>query len=55
MEPMRELAERLSDIPGVVAVTLGGPHAGGPVQADSDWHFGLHLGTGSADPLSGGE
>jgi hypothetical protein len=39
---MRELAERLIDIPGVVAVTLGGPHAGGPVQADSDCHFGLY-------------
>jgi hypothetical protein len=44
MGPMRELAERLIDIPGVVAVTLGGPHAGGPVQGDSDWHFGLYYG-----------
>jgi hypothetical protein len=42
MGPMRELAERLIDIPGVVAVTLGGPHAGGPVQADSDCDFGLY-------------
>jgi hypothetical protein len=41
MGPMRELAERLIDIPGVVAVTLGGPHAGG-VEADSDCHFGLY-------------
>jgi hypothetical protein len=41
---MRELAKRLIDIPGVVAVTLRGPHAGGPVRADSDWHFGLYYG-----------
>jgi hypothetical protein len=39
MGPMRELAKRLIDVPGVVAVTLGGPHACGPVQADSGWHF----------------
>jgi hypothetical protein len=28
----------------VVAVTLGGPHAGGPVRADSSWGFGLYYG-----------
>ena len=44
MGPRRELAERLIDIPGVVAVTLGGPHAGGPVRADSNWRFGLYYG-----------
>jgi hypothetical protein len=42
MRPVRELADRPIEIPGVVAVTLGGPHAGGPVQADSDCHFGLY-------------
>jgi hypothetical protein len=30
------------EIPGVVAVTLGGSRAGGVIHADSDWDFGLY-------------
>ena len=39
---MRELAEPLSRIPGVVAVTLGGSRATGAAREDSDWDFGLY-------------
>jgi Nucleotidyltransferase domain len=39
---VRELAERLIEIPGVVAVTLGGSRAGGVIHPDSDWDFGLY-------------
>ena len=39
---MRELAEQLMEIPGVVAVTLGGSRAGGVIHPDSDWDFGLY-------------
>ena len=39
---MREIAERLSKIPGVVAVTLGGSQATGTATDDSDWDFGLY-------------
>jgi len=39
---VRELADRLMDIPGVVAVTLGGSRAGSVLHSDSDWVFGLH-------------
>lgn len=39
---MRELAERLSEIPGVVAVALGGSRAAGTPREDSDWDFGLY-------------
>jgi predicted nucleotidyltransferase len=42
MRPVRELAERLIKIPGVVAVALGGSRAGGPIHPDSDWDFGLY-------------
>jgi hypothetical protein len=42
MGAVRELAERLTEIPGVVAVTLGGSRAGGVVHPNSDWDFGLH-------------
>jgi hypothetical protein len=35
---VRELAKRLIEIPGVVAVTLGR----GPMQPDSEWGFGLY-------------
>jgi hypothetical protein len=40
MGPVRELAERLIEIPGVVAVTLGGSRAGGAIHPDSDWGSG---------------
>lgn len=39
---MREIADRLGQIPGVVAVTLGGSRATGTATADSDWDFGLY-------------
>jgi hypothetical protein len=42
MGPVRELADRLIEIPGVVAVTLGGSRASGSAQADSDWGFRLY-------------
>jgi hypothetical protein len=42
MGAVRELAERLMELPGVVAVTLGGSRAGGHTAPDSDWEFGLY-------------
>jgi hypothetical protein len=39
---VRELAEQLMQVPGVVAVTLGGSRAGGVIHPDSDWDFGLY-------------
>lgn len=39
---MREIAARLAQIPGVVAVTLGGSRATGEAGPDSDWDFGLY-------------
>lgn len=39
---MRELAERLIEIPGVVAVTLAGSRAGAAIHPDSDCGFGLY-------------
>ena len=43
------LAERLADVPGVVAVTLGGSRATGDATPDSDWDFGLYY-RGTIDP-----
>jgi predicted nucleotidyltransferase len=49
---MERLAERLAEIPGVVAVALGGSRARGEERADSDWDFGLYYeGTISADDV----
>jgi hypothetical protein len=42
MGPVRELADRLLEIPGVVAVTLGGSRPGGVLDPDSDRDFGLY-------------
>jgi predicted nucleotidyltransferase len=39
---MRDLAERLRKISGIVAVTLGGSRASGAAREDSDWGFGLY-------------
>jgi Nucleotidyltransferase domain len=36
------LAERLAEVPGVVAVALGGSRAQGTERPDSDWDFGLY-------------
>ena len=46
---MEHLAERLAEIPGVVAVTLGGSRATGTAVAGSDWDFGLYY-RGGIDP-----
>jgi predicted nucleotidyltransferase len=51
---MRELAEHLRGIPGVVGVTLGGSRASGAAREESDWDFGLYYrGRISADDVRG--
>jgi predicted nucleotidyltransferase len=42
MAGMEWLAARLAEVPGVVAVTLGGSRASGRDWPDSDWDFGLY-------------
>lgn len=42
------LVEQLADIPGVIAVSLGGSRASGTHTPDSDWDFGLYY-RGSID------
>ena len=39
---MRHIASRLAELPGVLAVTLGGSRAQGTERPDSDWDFGLY-------------
>jgi hypothetical protein len=39
---MRHIASRLAELPGVLAVTLGGSRAQGTQCMDSDWDFGLY-------------
>lgn len=39
---MRHLADDLIQVPGVVAVALGGSRAIGTATTDSDWDFGLY-------------
>jgi len=39
---MPDLAERLRELPGVVAVTLGGSRASGAASADTERDFGLY-------------
>ena len=46
---MEHIAARLNEIPGVVAVTLGGSRAQGNERPDSDWDFGLYY-NGKIDP-----
>lgn len=46
---VEHLAARLAQIPGVVAVTLGGSRATGRARPDSDWDFGLYY-RGTVDP-----
>jgi predicted nucleotidyltransferase len=49
---MEHLAPRLAEIPGVVAVALGGSRATGTERPDSDWDFGLYYrGTIEADDV----
>jgi len=43
------VAERLAEIPGVVAVVLGGSRAAGTDRPDSDWDFGIYY-EGTLDP-----
>jgi predicted nucleotidyltransferase len=46
---VEHIAARLADIPGVVAVTLGGSRATGDERPGSDWDFGLYY-RGAIDP-----
>ena len=46
---MEHLAPRLAEIPGVLAVTLGGSRADGRAAVDADWDFGLYY-RGTIDP-----
>lgn len=46
---MEHLAGRLAEIPGVVAVTLGGSRATNTAVKGSDWDFGLYY-RGGLDP-----
>lgn len=46
---MRELAQELARIPGVVAVAPGGSRALGTERPDSDWDFAIYY-RGSLDP-----
>jgi Nucleotidyltransferase domain len=46
---MEHIVSRLAEIPGVVAVTLGGSRARGEARPDSDWDFGLYY-RGWIDP-----
>ena len=46
---IEHLARRFADIPGVVAVSLGGSRADGRARPDSDWDFGLYY-RGTLDP-----
>ena len=46
---MRWVADRLAEVPGVVAVTLGGSRATGTEVAGSDWDFGVYY-RGTLDP-----
>jgi nucleotidyltransferase-like protein len=45
----RHVADRLGALPGVEAVTLGGPRAQGTYRPDSDWDFGIYY-RGHFDP-----
>lgn len=38
----RYVADRLSELPGVQAITLGGSRAEGTHRPDSDWDFSLY-------------
>jgi hypothetical protein len=46
---VEHLAPRLAQIPGVVAVSLGGSRATGRARPHSDWDFGLYY-RGTIDP-----
>jgi len=44
------VGQRLGEVPGVLAVTLGGSRAEGTNQADSDWDFSVYY-RGAFDPV----
>jgi len=46
---LRHVADRLGDLPGVEAVTLGGSRAEGTERPDSDWDFSIYY-RGRFDP-----
>ena len=46
---LRHVADRLGDLPGVEAVTLGGSRAQGTYRPDSDWDFAIYY-RGHFDP-----
>ena len=46
---LEELVERLTHVPGVVAISLGGSRARGEARPDSDWDFGLYY-RGTVNP-----
>jgi RimJ/RimL family protein N-acetyltransferase len=46
---LRHVADRLSELPGVEAVTLGGSRAEGTNRPDSDWDFSIYY-RGRFDP-----
>ena len=46
---MEHVADRLAEIPNVVAVVLGGSRAAGTNRPDSDWDFGIYY-DGTIDP-----
>ena len=43
------VADRLAEIPGVIAVALGGSRARGAERPDSDWDLALYY-RGTIDP-----
>jgi predicted nucleotidyltransferase len=42
LRAVEHLAARFAEVPGVVAVTLGGSRARGEARPESDWDFGLY-------------
>jgi Nucleotidyltransferase domain len=51
---LRHVADRLGDLPGVAAVTLGGSRAEGTHRPDSDWDFSIYY-RGFSDPQTLGD
>ena len=47
-----EAARRLAELPGVLAVSLGGSRAAGTARPDSDWDFAVYYRGSGFDPES---